>query len=155
MIIPVNVQLKGESQPNKHYALVFSDVMGVEDFIAYRNALTTAVKACLTSDSAGYIDNELFWLVQLSEFISSSIDEASKIEDSRKYAEECLKETRDEFKKIFLDLAKKAETSETDREKFLELRERIGRYVLPIPIPEIDEDVLQPLLEKIKKGSNS
>lgn len=82
MIIPVNVRLKGESEPNKHYALVFSDVMGIEDFIAYRNALTKAVKACLTSDSAGYIDNELFWLVQLSEFISSSIDEAYKNKDT-------------------------------------------------------------------------
>lgn len=74
MIIPVTVQLKGESKPQEHYALVFDDVMGPEDFIAYRNALTTVTKVALTDSNACCLD-ELFWLVQLSEFISSSLDE--------------------------------------------------------------------------------
>ena len=75
MITTVNVQLKGEASPRKHYALVFHDAMGPEDFISYRNALIAASKAIVsTPDLSGCLDDEAFWLLQLSEFITYSLD---------------------------------------------------------------------------------
>ena len=77
MITKVKVQLKGETEPQDHFALVFHDASGVADFIAYRNALTQVVKAILTSeDYNSYLTDECFWLIQLSEFISSGLDHA-------------------------------------------------------------------------------
>ena len=75
MIVPVNVQLKGESKPTKHLALVFDDVTGVEDFISYRNALTNVSKCIISSEEDYNLNDQCFWLIQLSEFISSSLDE--------------------------------------------------------------------------------
>lgn len=76
MITTVNVQLKGEHEPQKHYALVFPDAMGPEDFISYRNALTTAAKTIVSCEEVeGCLNDEAFWLIQLSEFISTSLDD--------------------------------------------------------------------------------
>lgn len=75
MIVPMLVQLKGESEPRQHFALVFEDAMGPQDLIAYRNAATTVVKSVLSStDFEPYLADECFWLLQLAEFISSSLD---------------------------------------------------------------------------------
>ena len=72
-IVKVNVQLKGESKPEEHYALVFDDAMGYGDFIVYRNALTTAAKAIATEEDT-LCTEEIFWLIQLSEFINTALD---------------------------------------------------------------------------------
>ena len=77
MITKVKVQLKGETEPQDHLALVFHDVTGIADFIVYRNALTQVVKAVLTTEEYNsYLTDECFWLIQLSEFISSGLDHA-------------------------------------------------------------------------------
>ena len=72
-IIQTLVQLKGESEPKPHYALVFDDASDPVDFMVYRNALTTAAKT-LASECDGMCDSEIFWLIQLSEFISTALD---------------------------------------------------------------------------------
>lgn len=75
MIIPVQAQLKGEKEPRRHLALVFPDADVPEDFILYRNAATQAVKAILGSpDIEPCLTDEMYWLIQFSEFISSSLD---------------------------------------------------------------------------------
>ena len=74
MIIKTLVQLKGESEPQQHFALVFDDIVDPRDFVTYRNALTTAVKSILTSEDGEYLQDECFFLIQLSEYISSSLD---------------------------------------------------------------------------------
>ena len=75
MIIQTLIQLKGESEPRQHFALVFDDAMGPEDLIVYRNAATHAVKAILSSqDFEPFMADECFWLTQFAEFISSSLD---------------------------------------------------------------------------------
>ncbi len=85
MIVKVNVQLKGEKEPQDHYALVFDDAMGPADFIAYRNALTMTAKELASNESSsGYYDEEIFWLIQLSEFISTSLDDELKKEGGKK-----------------------------------------------------------------------
>ncbi|MBR0166123.1 MAG: hypothetical protein IJQ13_04515 [Prevotella sp.] len=73
-IIKTMVQLKGESEPQQHFALVFDDVMSPADFMMYRNALTTAAKAMLNSDESDLYSSELFYLIQLSEFINTALD---------------------------------------------------------------------------------
>ena len=76
MIIPIKTQLKGDTQPTRHYALVFDDVITPADFAAYRNALTTAVKNILTyCDTCDSFSGEMFLLLQLAEFIGTSLDE--------------------------------------------------------------------------------
>ena len=72
-IIRTKVQLKGEKEPQEHYALVFDDAIGPADFLVYRNALTTAAKM-LVSDEDIICYNEAFWLIQLSEFINTALD---------------------------------------------------------------------------------
>lgn len=79
MIITTNVQMKGESHPDRHLALVFPGVMYPEDLIPYRNAMTEAVKAILTSDNYdGWLSDECFYLIQMAEFISDSLDEEAE-----------------------------------------------------------------------------
>ena len=75
MIIRVKVQLKGDDAPKNHLALVVPGAMTPEDLIPYRNAITSSVKALLTDEGlSGYLAEDLFWLVQLSEFITTSLD---------------------------------------------------------------------------------
>ena len=75
MIIPVSVQLKDETQPRQHYALVFPDAMGPDDLITYRNAATSVIKQILiTEELQGYLADECFYLLQFAEFISDSLD---------------------------------------------------------------------------------
>lgn len=74
MTVPVKVQLKGESEPQQRLALVFDDVYLPDDLIPYRNALTMACKEVTSSEDGNYLD-EVFWLLQLAEFISSSLDD--------------------------------------------------------------------------------
>lgn len=79
MIITTTVKLKGETRPCEHLALVFPGPMGTEDLIAYRNAMTEAVKAILTSgDFDGYLSSECFYLLQMAEFITDSLDEEAE-----------------------------------------------------------------------------
>lgn len=73
-IIKTVVQLKGEKEPHQHIALVFDDVMEPADLMFYRNALTMATKAVLISDNSDLYSSELFWLIQLSEYISTALD---------------------------------------------------------------------------------
>lgn len=74
MIVPMLVQLKGESEPKQHFALVFDDATDPQDLSVYRNAAIEAVKAIITSSDDFYLDEECFWLLQLAEFISDSLD---------------------------------------------------------------------------------
>ena len=74
MIINTLVQLKGEKEPQPHIALVIDDAITPSDLAAYRNALTTAAKFILTCEDGENFHEECFWLLQLSEFISSSLD---------------------------------------------------------------------------------
>lgn len=80
MIITTTVKLKGESRPCEHLALVFPGPMGTEDLIAYRNAMTEAVKAILTSGDYddGSLSSECFYLIQMAEFITDSLDEEAE-----------------------------------------------------------------------------
>ena len=76
MIVKVKVQLKGDQEPRDHYALVFDDAMGPADLIPYRNALTMAAKEIVSNPDVGeYLNEEVFWLIQLSEFIGTSLDD--------------------------------------------------------------------------------
>jgi len=78
-IIKTEVQLTGELRPRQHYALVFPDAYSPEDLIPYRNALTQAVKTITVSEEAcQYIHDELFWLIQLAEFITTALDDNRK-----------------------------------------------------------------------------
>ena len=78
-IVPIKIQLKGDKEPKTHYALVLPDIKHPEDFICYRNALLEAVKSLLTDEGlSGYMAEDLFWLVQLSEFITTSLDNLKK-----------------------------------------------------------------------------
>ena len=72
-IIKTTVQLKGENEPRQHYALVFDDVTELGGFMLYRNALTTASKT-LAAECGDLCDSEIFYLIQLSEFISTALD---------------------------------------------------------------------------------
>lgn len=72
-IIKTLVQLKGESEPRPHLALVFDDARDPVDFMVYRNALTMAAKQLVSEDDGTYTD-QVFWLIQLSEFISTALD---------------------------------------------------------------------------------
>lgn len=75
MIISQQLQLKGETEPHRHIALVFPDACGPEDLIAYRDAVTTAVKVILTSENVpGNLSDDCFFLLRLAEFIDDSID---------------------------------------------------------------------------------
>lgn len=79
MIVPVNVQLKGESEPKKHLALVFPDAVVPKDFADYRNALTNTVKTILCNDGECLgLSDECFYLLQLSEFINTALDKELK-----------------------------------------------------------------------------
>ena len=79
MIIKVKVQLKGEEQPHIHHALVFPDVMAPDDFITYRNAMTAAAKEIVSNpDVNGLLNDEAFYLIQLAEFITTSLDDIKK-----------------------------------------------------------------------------
>ena len=71
-IIKTTVQAKGDKEPKEHFALVFDGISDLSDFMFYRNALTTAAKTLASSDD--FCTDEIFWLIQLAEFISSSLD---------------------------------------------------------------------------------
>lgn len=76
MITPVTVQLKGDREPQQHYALVFPDVTQPDDLILYRNAATSIVKQVIVTEELGdSLADECFWLLQFAEFISTSLDE--------------------------------------------------------------------------------
>jgi len=72
-IIRTQLQLNGESEPQQHYALVFDDATGLHTFMTYRHALTSAAKG-LASMGDDIWNDEIFQLIQLSEFISSALD---------------------------------------------------------------------------------
>ena len=74
MIIKTMVQLKGESEPQQHFALVFDDIVTPSDFMVYRNALTQAVKSILISEDGENFNDECFWLLQMAEFMSTALD---------------------------------------------------------------------------------
>ena len=64
MIIRTLVQLKG-------------------DLVVYRNALTTAVKAILTSSDDFCLEKECFFLLQMAEYISSFLDDQMDLLERR------------------------------------------------------------------------
>ena len=74
MTIQALVQLKGEKEPQQHVALVIEDATTPVDLSVYRNALTTAVKVILSSDEGECFCDECFWLLQLAEYIGTSLD---------------------------------------------------------------------------------
>lgn len=77
MIIPVSVQMKGEKEAHCRLAVVLPDAYGPTDLINYRNALMECIKAILATDELqGYLDDELWWLMQLTEYINAGLDEA-------------------------------------------------------------------------------
>ena len=79
MTIQALVQLKGEKEPEKHVALVIEDATTPCDLAVYRNALTSAAKVILTSDDGEYFLEECFFLLQLAEYIGTSLD--TELED--------------------------------------------------------------------------
>lgn len=99
MIVPVKVQLKGDKEPQRHLALVFEDAVIPHDFIPYRNALTTAAKEILTcGDYDGCCNDEMFRMLQLAEFISSSLeDELQRREPVLSAYQRCIAEANDEI----------------------------------------------------------
>lgn len=77
MIIKTLVQLDFDSEPQEHYALVFDDVICPRDFITYRNALTTVCREMASSpemENISGIGNCIYWLLQMAEYISESLD---------------------------------------------------------------------------------
>lgn len=75
-IIPVKLQLNCDSQPRVYWTVLFPDVYGPDDLVVYRNALTTAAKTLLLSDEAANEMNDIvFSLIQMSEFIAAGIDD--------------------------------------------------------------------------------
>lgn len=89
MIVPVQVKLKGHTKPQQRYALVFDDINCPGDFIVYRNALTTAVKEILSeANDSSCFEEELFFLLQLAEFISTSLDEIAEKKKAFSYEKE-------------------------------------------------------------------
>lgn len=75
MIIRTKAQFGKDVEPQQYFALVFEDVSVLRDFVTYRNALTMITKAVLSIPELDYVYDECFWLLQLSEFISTSLDE--------------------------------------------------------------------------------
>lgn len=75
-IIPVKLQLKSEKRASVHWALLFPDACRPEDLIDYRNALTQCAKSILCDDEKSVLlSDELFYLIQLAEFITVGIDD--------------------------------------------------------------------------------
>ena len=75
-IIPVKTQLTCDKQPRVYWAVLFPDVFGPDDLVTYRNALTNAAKTLLLSDEAADEMNDVvFSLIQMSEFIADGIDD--------------------------------------------------------------------------------
>lgn len=69
------VQLPGETEPQPHYALIFDDVVKPIDFTTYRNALMDAAKAIMSINDLGPLQNDVYWLLQIAELISSALDQ--------------------------------------------------------------------------------
>lgn len=75
-IVPVKVQIKGESQSRVHWALLFPDASQPEDLADYRNALTQCAKSILCDDEkAVQLNDELFYIIQLAEFITTALED--------------------------------------------------------------------------------
>lgn len=75
-IIPVKLQLNCDKRPRVYWTVLFPDVYGPDDLVVYRNALTNAAKTLLISDEAANEMNDvIFSLIQMSEFIATGIDD--------------------------------------------------------------------------------
>lgn len=75
-IVKVEIQLKGDSKPCKHLALVFDGVTTPKDLIPYRNAALEASKAiCSDASMSACLSDEAFWLIQLAEFITTALED--------------------------------------------------------------------------------
>ena len=75
-IIPVKLQLCCDKKPRVYWSVLFPDVFGPDDFAVYRNALTNAAKTLLLSDEAANEMNDvIFSLIQMAEFIATGIDD--------------------------------------------------------------------------------
>jgi len=78
-IIPAKVKMAGDSEPRVRYALVFDDATHPDDLIAYRNAATSVVKALINDTDYGpFLADDLYFLLQFSEFITVAIEEVHK-----------------------------------------------------------------------------
>ena len=75
-IIPVKLQLNCDKQPRVYWTVLFHDVYSPDDLVVYRNALTEAAKTLLLSDEAANEMNDvIFSLIQMAEFIATGIDD--------------------------------------------------------------------------------
>ena len=75
-IIPVKLQLNCDKQPRVYWSVLFPDVYGPDDLVVYRNALTNAAKTLLLSDDMSEeLNDVVFSLIQMSEFIATGIDD--------------------------------------------------------------------------------
>lgn len=69
------IQMPGDSEPQLHFALVFDDVVSPIDFTTYRNALIDSAKAIMSIKDLGPLQNDVYWLLQIAELISSALDQ--------------------------------------------------------------------------------
>ncbi len=102
-IINTEVQLKGDSKPTDYYALVFPDVITPDDFIPYRNALVSTVKNILACcDNCDTLSGDMFWLLQLAEFITAALEELETASKNEEHACPCaaLKQYRDHISRM-------------------------------------------------------
>lgn len=78
-IIPVKTKTSSDGKPRVCWALLFPDADTPEVLADYRNALTQCAKYILSSeDTDGRMDDELFFIIQLAEFITVGIDNFHK-----------------------------------------------------------------------------
>ena len=89
MMIRTLVQSAEGKEPQQMIALVIEDALTFRDLITYRNALTMVVKAVLATQELEFVHEECFWLLQLVEFISTSLDDElnKKVKELNKKAD--------------------------------------------------------------------
>lgn len=76
MIKTVKAKVGNDTKPEEHLALVIEDVDNITDLIAYRKALMGVAKSVLiTEDMVPYQCDNLFWILQLADYIASSFEQ--------------------------------------------------------------------------------
>lgn len=94
MIKTVKAKVGNDTKPEEHLALVIEDISDLSDLAVYRKALMGVAKSVLiTDDLVPYQCDNLFWILQLADYIASSFEqkciEADYIASS--FEQQCVK----------------------------------------------------------------
>lgn len=76
MIQMVKTKVGNEKEPEERIALVIENADNIADLAAYRKALMNIAKSVLITDElVPYQCDDLYWILQLADFISSSFEQ--------------------------------------------------------------------------------